>query len=161
MVDVMSQVARSALMSRIKSKHTKPEVTLRRLLWARGYRFALHAERLAGRPDLVLPKWRAVIFVHGCFWHRHQDCAHFRLPKTRTGFWDAKLHANQMRDSAAIDTLSHKDLRVLVVWECSLRLNSEQTAEEVSRWLTAGGSVAEVRARQRHVVTEQLSLLVS
>lgn len=160
MVDVMSSVARSALMSRIRSKHTKPELTLRKLLWGRGYRFALHAERLAGRPDLVLPKWRAVIFVHGCFWHRHQDCSHFRLPKTRTEFWDSKLHANQVRDRAAIDSLNEKDWRVLVVWECALRLDPERTADEVISWLTQRQSTAEVRERQRHVVTERLSLLV-
>ncbi len=157
MVDVISPAVRSALMSRIKGKNTKPEMIVRKGLWARGFRFGLHGKRLPGRPDLVLPKWNAVVFVHGCFWHRHEDCPNFRLPKTRSEFWDHKLGRNQLRDRASIHSLRSAGWRVALVWECSLRLNPSEAIDHLGHWLVAGPEGAEIRARQGFVSTEQLS----
>jgi len=105
MVDVMDADKRSALMSWIQAKDTKPELIVRRLLWRRGFRFRLHGRKLPWKPDLVLPKWGEVILVHGCFWHRHEGCPYFRLPKTRTDFWGNKLGRNRERDAATVTAL--------------------------------------------------------
>jgi DNA mismatch endonuclease, patch repair protein len=95
MVDLMSAEKRSALMSRIQGKNTAPELFVRQYLWRAGFRFKLHQSGLPGRPDLVLKRWNAVLFINGCFWHRHEGCPYFRLPKTRRDFWDEKLRANR------------------------------------------------------------------
>lgn len=107
-------------MARVKGKDTKPELRLRKLLHGMGYRFRLHRRDLPGTPDLVFPGRRAVIFMHGCFWHRHPDpdCRRSRLPKTRTDFWLPKLDANVARDAAAEAALRALGWRVLTVWEC-------------------------------------------
>src|SRR5690625_5211092 len=105
MTDVMSSDKRSALMSRIRGTNTKQELLVRRYLWHAGFRYRLHVAGLPGRPVLVLPKWNAVVFVHGCFWHRHTGCPYFRMPKTRAAFWDEKLTRNKVRDSTAITAL--------------------------------------------------------
>jgi len=157
MVDVMSSATRSALMSRIRAKNTQPEIVVRRMLWARGFRFALHSRRLSGKPDLVLPKWKAVVFVHGCFWHRHLDCPLFRLPKTRSEFWDAKLEANRQRDAASILSLQAEGWRVGVVWECAIRIDAAETVQQLSQWLLSGTDGAEIRARRGAVTTEHLN----
>src|SRR4051812_15356860 len=107
------------MMSGIRGKNTKPEKVLRQLLHARGFRFRLHA-RLPGHPDIVLPKWNAVIFVHGCFWHRH-ECAIFKWPSTRPEFWRAKINGNAERDKRNEISLVEDGWRVGMVWECSLR----------------------------------------
>jgi len=135
MVDVMSAEKRSALMSRIRGKDTTPEIQVRRYLWANGFRYRLHPKKLAGKPDLVLPKWHAVVFVHGCFWHRHEGCDYFRLPKTRSEFWDAKLQRNTSRDTAVIKTLIRAGWRVAVVWECALRKDPGGTGLQLALWL--------------------------
>ena len=135
MVDVMSSDKRSALMSRIRGKNTGPELLIRKYLWRAGFRYRLHSKRLPGKPDLVLPKWNAAVFVHGCFWHRHAGCPYFRLPKTRTVFWDEKLSGNQARDSAAIAALIHDGWRVAVVWECAVRANADSTGRRLTSWL--------------------------
>lgn len=154
MVDVMSSAVRSALMSRIRAKNTKPERIVRKLLWARGFRFRLHAKGLAGKPDLVLPKWRAVVFINGCFWHRHWDCSNFRLPKTRTAFWDAKLLANRQRDLVVTDRLHRTGWRVVVVWECAIRLDPEEATNQLATWLSEGKAGAEIRAYEGSVTTQ-------
>lgn len=156
MIDVMSPAVRSALMSRIRAKNTKPEMTIRKLLWARGFRFRLHAKELAGKPDLVLSKWKAAIFVNGCFWHRHSGCNYFRLPRTRTAFWDAKLLANRLRDLVAIGILQYAGWRVGVVWECAVRLDPEEAINQLAKWLTAGEAGAEIRAYEGAVITQEL-----
>lgn len=107
-------------MSRIRSKDTGPEMRLRRALHARGFRYRLHDRRLAGSPDLVLPGRRAVVFVHGCFWHGH-DCPYGVTPNTRTEFWLEKIARNRKRDTAAERRLAEDGWRVLTVWECALR----------------------------------------
>ena len=112
---------RSALMSRIRSGNTQPELAVRRLLHALGYRFRLHRRDLPGRPDIVLPRHSLVIFVHGCFWHQHSGCRLASRPKTRQDYWEPKLAGNVRRDRAAADALASLGWRVAVIWECETR----------------------------------------
>jgi len=119
-VDQLSTAQRSALMARIRGKNTEPERVVRRLLHAMGFRFRLHRRDLPGTPDIVLPKQRAIIFVHGCWWHGHK-CSAGRLPKTRVEFWSAKISANRDRDAKAVRALRTVGWSVLVVWECETR----------------------------------------
>ncbi len=121
MSDIVDQKTRSRMMAGIKGKNTKPEVVLRRALHAHGFRFRLHSSSVHGHPDLVLAKHHAVVFVHGCFWHRHEGCRYTTSPATRAGFWQAKFNANVARDRAVRSVLLEKGWRVAIVWECSLR----------------------------------------
>lgn len=121
MVDVVSPVDRSRMMAGIKGKNSQPELHVRRLLFASGYRFRLHRRDLPGTPDIVMPGRRIAIFVHGCFWHLHHGCRFAKLPATRPEFWRAKLQANVQRDRCSIDELRAMGWRVLCVWECALR----------------------------------------
>ena len=105
-------------MSGIRGKDTQPELIVRRFLHRRGFRFRLHARELPGRPDLVLPRYRAAIFVHGCFWHRHPDCRFTYRPKSHQDFWEAKLEGNVTRDERKERELRHLEWRVYVVWAC-------------------------------------------
>lgn len=120
MVDSLTPEQRSAQMSRIRGSNTKLEVLVRKALHARGFRYRLGGAGLPGRPDIVLPKYKTVIFVHGCFWHGHQ-CPLYRLPKTRPEFWQAKIDSNKVRDTRVSEQLASMKWRVLEVWECSLR----------------------------------------
>src|ERR1700731_2708856 len=120
MVDVLTPEQRSFNMSRIRGRDTKPELILRRGLHTLGFRFRLHRKDLPGRPDLVFPARRTVIFVHGCFWHGHH-CPMCRMPVTRSAFWQTKIEGNRNRDRRAISDLVAAGWRVLVVWECALR----------------------------------------
>ncbi len=120
MTDTLSPRERSERMSRVRSTDTKPEMRVRRLVHGLGYRYRLHVRELPGTPDLVFPSRRAVIFVHGCFWHRHENCALARLPKSRLDFWRKKLESNTTRDAAQQERLRELGWRVLVVWECQL-----------------------------------------
>ena len=123
MVDRLSIARRSANMSRIRSKDTKPEWTVRRLLHAEGYRYRLHGKDLPGKPDLVFNKRRKVIFVHGCFWHQHArvECSDARRPKSNETYWDAKLQKNVERDAAHLFSLRSKGWEVEVVWACETK----------------------------------------
>ena len=120
MADVHSKEIRSKNMAAIKGKNTKPEMLVRKYLHAQGFRYRLHDKKLPGSPDIVLRKYKTVIFVHGCFWHGH-DCKYFKLPMTRTEFWQLKIQANRQRDSVAIEQLATDGWNVIVVWECALR----------------------------------------
>lgn len=120
MVDSLTPEQRSAQMSRIRGSNTKLEVLVRKGLHARGLRYRLGGAELPGRPDIVLPKYRTVVFVHGCFWHGH-DCPLYRLPKTRPEFWADKIGKNRLRDRRVVDELESSGWRVVAVWECSLR----------------------------------------
>ncbi|WP_329922649.1 very short patch repair endonuclease [Stenotrophomonas geniculata] len=120
MVDSLTPEQRSAQMSRIRGSNTKLEVLVRKGLHARGLRYRLGGAKLPGRPDIVLPKYRTVVFVHGCFWHGH-DCPLYRLPKTRPEFWADKIGKNRTRDQRVTSELEAIGWRVLTVWECSLR----------------------------------------
>ena len=121
MVDIVDTATRSRMMSGIKGKDTKPEMVIRKMLHAAGFRYRLHDKRLSGKPDLVLPKYRTVIFVHGCFWHGHSDCSLFRLPGTRQQFWSEKIGGNVKRDTVHVDTLIQSGWKVGIVWECAVK----------------------------------------
>ena len=120
--EVINEVSeqRSRNMSAIKSKNTKPEIKVRKVLHSMGYRFRLHRKDLPGSPDIVLPKYKTVIFVHGCFWHRHENCKYASTPKTRQEFWEAKFRENINRDKLNQENLSSKGWKIIVVWECEI-----------------------------------------
>ena len=118
MADTLSPAERSQLMSRIRAKDTKPELVVRRLLHAMGYRFRLHRRDLPGSPDIVLPRHGVCIFVHGCFWHLHRNCKSARIPKTKRAWWRKKLEGNAARDKRHAAALRRLGWRVLTVWEC-------------------------------------------
>lgn len=160
MVDVMSAAKRSALMSRIRGEDTRPELLVRRYLWHAGFRYGLHSARLPGKPDIVLPKWNAVVFIHGCFWHRHSGCPHFRLPKTRTAFWDKKLARNRARDSAAIATLVTHGWRVAVVWECAVRADPGVAGKKLVDWLQRSKTGIELTGAKTTVKSQRLDTFV-
>lgn len=124
------------MMSRIGPRNTAPEMVVRRGLHRLGFRFRLHRRDLPGKPDLVLPRFQAVIFVHGCFWHRHEGCANFRFPRTNTDFWRKKIDRNVERDAEAVASLMAQDWRVLTVWECITRGQLAKTVpDRIARWL--------------------------
>lgn len=137
MADTVSPEKRSDMMSGIRGKDTKPEIVVRRLLHRLGYRFRLHCKDLPGRPDIVLPKWRTVIFVNGCYWHGHKDCHLFRLPKTRTEFWSKKIEGNQARDQRNHIVLEAAGWKVLVIWECAVSKKKSLTTKQLEIALTA------------------------
>lgn len=129
-------MSRSEMMARIGAKDTKPEMIVRKGLHGLGFRFRLHSRHLAGKPDLVFPKYRAAIFVHGCFWHTHKGCSYFTLPKTRTEFWRDKLAKNVERDQKTEQALIASGWRVLIVWECATKRGSLQNLlTEIAEWL--------------------------
>lgn len=137
-------------MSGIRSKDTKPELMLRRGLHARGFRFRLHQSDLPGKPDIVLRKHHAVVFVHGCFWHGH-GCSLFKWPSTKAEFWRGKIEGNRRRDQNHIDCLTKLGWRTAIVWECALRgkhqLGIGQTVDEVEAWLLSQRPTVEVSER--------------
>ena len=137
-MDRLTKEKRSWNMSRIRSKNTKPEIRLRSLLHKAGYRFRLHARKLPGTPDIVLPKYRTVIFVHGCFWHRHNDCANSTMPKTRIEFWESKFKTTVERDQDKIEKLRIAGWRVIIVWECELDKNDGLLIRRISEELRGG-----------------------
>ena len=144
--DIVDKQTRSRMMRGIRGKDTKPETALRRALHAKGLRFRLHTARLPGKPDIVFPKFNAVVFVHGCFWHRHDSCRFATTPKTRTEFWKQKFDANVARDSRNQDQLVEMGWRVAIVWECGLRnvIDIAKTAEQVEAWLQSKEDFLEV-----------------
>ena len=121
MADTISPESRSRIMARVKSKGTKPEMQVRRLLHRLGYRYRLHRADLPGRPDLVFPARRKVVFVNGCFWHRHDDCPRVRLPATNRDYWVTKLERNHDRDIRNVTLLQEQGWESLTVWECELK----------------------------------------
>ena len=138
MPDVVDKATRSRMMGGIRGKNTKPELSLRRALHARGFRYRLHRKGLPGSPDLVFLRYRAVCFVHGCFWHRHPGCRYATMPKTREDFWETKFAATVARDERSRARLLDAGWRVAVVWECSLRGNRLlTTVSEVAEWLVS------------------------
>lgn len=146
MTDIVDQKTRSRMMSGIRGKNTKPELALRRALHARGFRFRLHSGKVYGRPDLVLPKYRAAVFVHGCFWHRHEGCQYATVPATRREFWQTKFEANVTRDGAVRWTLLEDGWRVATVWGCALRRTDqvEAAAKTLSIWLLSESKQIEI-----------------
>jgi DNA mismatch endonuclease (patch repair protein) len=139
MADSLTLAERSNMMSRIKGKNTRPELVVRHILHAAGFRYRLHAKDLPGRPDIVLRSRKTLVFVNGCFWHGH-DCHGTRLPKSNRRFWNAKIKANIARDARNLAECRRLGWRVLVVWECALRgqgrWSLEALGREICRWLT-------------------------
>lgn len=121
MVDRLTPEHRSWLMSRVRGKNTAPEMRVRRAAYKLGLRFRLHRADLPGKPDLVFPKYRVALFVHGCFWHRHPGCAKATTPKSRTQYWEEKFIANRKRDVDTAETLRKDGWKVVIVWECETR----------------------------------------
>ena len=151
MVDVVTSAKRSQMMAGIRGKNTQPELIVRRMLFASGYRFRLHRRDLPGAPDVVMPGRNVAIFVHGCFWHMHQGCRYAKLPATRKDFWEAKLLANVTRDRHAVDELRALGWRVLCVWECATR--DAATATELQRtmclWIEGGELLGQIGVKPR------------
>lgn len=126
MADVHSPEVRSYNMSRIKGKNTKPEISVRKFLHSKGFRFRIHKKDLPGKPDLVLPKYKTVIFIHGCFWHGHSNCRYFVLPKTRSDWWLKKIKRNKQLDRKNLLKLKEDGWEVFTIFECELKKNSRE-----------------------------------
>ena len=139
MADIISPERRSKNMSAIRSKDTKPEIYLRKLLFAEGYRYRIADKSVAGHPDIFLRKYNAAIFVHGCFWHRHQGCKYAYSPKSRVDFWEKKFANNMKRDEAVKVELSQYEDRQLIVWECTIKRmqKNPQIKDEVIKRITS------------------------
>lgn len=137
------------MMSRIGSRNTKPEMVVRKGLHAAGFRYRLHARNLPGSPDIVLPKYRSVILVHGCFWHAHKGCRNFRLPKSNTDFWREKLVRNAERDTRQLKELQDAGWRTLVVWECATRdFSTKKLVETIAAWLHQEVQIVQIPDKQ-------------
>ena len=138
MADIVDKKTRSRIMSQIKGKNTKPELIVRSELHKLGLRFRIHYKSLPGKPDIVLPKYKTVVFVHGCFWHHH-NCKYFQWPKSNREFWERKINRNITRDIEVIEQLIQLDWRVLQIWECCIRGKSEQqiskTMKSAYKWI--------------------------
>ena len=121
MADVHDKKTRSYNMSQIRATNTKPEMLVRKFLHAKGFRYKLHDKTLPGKPDLVLPKYKTVIFIHGCFWHGHNKCKYYVVPKTRTEWWQNKININSCNDVKAVKALKKDGWKIMTVWECDLK----------------------------------------
>lgn len=147
MTDVVNIETRSRMMSNIRGKNTSPELLIRKALHARGFRFRVHAKNLPGTPDLVLPKYKAAVFVHGCFWHGHR-CRYFKVPQTRREFWLDKIGKNQARDEQQIAALRALNWRVLIIWECAVRSMRKQRTplliDQIVCWLLQGSEFSQI-----------------
>ena len=146
-MDIVSSTKRASMMRAVGQKNTKPELRLRKMLYALGYRYRLHRKDLPGRPDLVFPSRRAVIFVHGCFWHGHA-CRAGRLPNSNTDYWAPKIAANRERDGRNAEALEQQGWRVLAVWECALT-DSNRTLDMVQEFLDRREGTGPVRVEGR------------
>jgi len=136
MADIVSRSKRTEIMSSVKQRHTKPEIAVRKILHRHGFRFRLHNKKLPGTPDIVLPKHKAVIFVHGCFWHQHERCRKSRRPTSNIEFWDKKLDRNIVRDSQKESELKNSGWKVLIIWDCEIK-DEELLIKKVEYFLHA------------------------
>lgn len=141
-MDVVDAATRSRMMKGIRSKDTQPEITVRKYLHSQGFRYRLHSRKLPGSPDLVLPKYRLAIFVHGCFWHRHQGCKYATTPANNAERWKLKFAANTERDARKEAMLRAAGWRVLVVWECELRQAPEDRLEQLVSDITGSSAIS-------------------
>lgn len=150
MADVVDHKTRSKMMAGIQGKNTKPEISIRSLLHRQGFRFRIHDNTLPGKPDIVLKRFHAVIFVHGCFWHAHQ-CHLFKWPSTRKDFWQTKIEGNRERDTVNMKALKNSGWRVLTIWECAMkgktRLNESELIEIIRDWLLGDNPAHEITGR--------------
>ena len=141
MADVHNKKTRSYNMSRIRAKNTKPEILVRKYLFSNGFRYRLHCKDLPGKPDLVLPKYNTVIFVHGCFWHGHEGCRYFVIPKTRTEWWVNKINRNKELDKENKLTLKELGWYVITIFECELKNTKfDKTMENMIKELKSGNT---------------------
>lgn len=156
MADIVDAITRSRMMSGIRNKNTRPEIAIRKGLHARGFRFRIHVNKLPGKPDIVLPRFRATVFVNGCFWHGH-DCSLFKLPSSRQEFWLAKIGNNKIRDHVVADELTATGWRRLVIWECAFRgrekIGLEETIDRAADWIRNATTDAEIRGKEWHSAT--------
>lgn len=142
MADVMTPEQRSRCMAAVKGKDTKPEMIVRKYLFSRGMRFRVQVRKLPGNPDIVLPKYKTAIFVNGCFWHGHEGCKYFRLPKSNIEFWKEKIERNIERDRESMQALLDLGWKIIRVWECELRnkANRENTLNKIYKSITSSES---------------------
>ncbi len=157
MADILTPEQRSRLMARIRGGNTKPELTLRSMLHRMGYRFTVHGPKnkcLPGRPDLVLPKFRTVIFVHGCFWHGHEGCKDFRIPATRREWWTTKIENNQSLDARVQAELQDLGWHVVTIWACALKNSSARLWLETRIPRLLGDEIEEVETESLRVAEE-------
>ena len=147
---------RHRIMAAIRATNTKPEVELRHALWELGFRYRVNDKRLPGSPDIVLPKYKTLIFVHGCFWHGHKGCSKYTVPKTNTDFWVAKVKRNQERDQEVWRKLEAKGWSVIIVWECELEKSRlQETVARVSAEIKANGVLYQQRRQERRAERER------
>jgi DNA mismatch endonuclease (patch repair protein) len=138
MADTVDEATRSRIMASVKAKNTRPELALRKALHALGFRFRLHRKGLPGTPDLVLAKYRAAVFVHGCYWHRHEGCRYASVPITRADFWNEKFRTNIERDRKALAALQGTGWRTAIIWECALKNDSATSVgKRLADWLAS------------------------
>ena len=137
MADTRTPEQRSRIMASVGSRDTGPEKTVRKLLHGMGYRYRLHVSNLPGRPDIVLPRYRKVIFIHGCFWHGHLGCSKSGRPKSNVSYWNEKIERNRQRDSSAVRSLHNLEWNVLVIWQCQLR-DIERLRKRIERYFADG-----------------------
>ncbi|WP_159674106.1 very short patch repair endonuclease [Andreprevotia sp. IGB-42] len=137
-MDIVGPKVRSRMMSNIRGQDTKPELQVRCFLHSKGFRFRLHDKRLPGRPDIVLPKYHVCILVHGCFWHRHNDCRYATVPHTRADFWNKKFDENVKRDRETTDQLLVMGWRIITIWECGLKSRSSESLEWLPKIVQSG-----------------------
>ena len=150
MADIVDRATRSRMMAAVKGKNTKPEIAIRRALHAMGFRFRLHAGDLPGRPDIVLPKHKAAIFVNGCFWHGH-DCPMYRQPADNRAFWAAKIDRNRERDARTMSEIRQTGWRALTIWECAIRgrrrIGLDVVVARTARWITGSRKAGSIRSK--------------
>ena len=156
MADCLTPIQRHQVMSRIRSTNTKPELVLRHALWHRGFRYRINESRLPGKPDVVLPKYKTVLFIHGCFWHGHKGCLTSHIPETNTEFWMAKIARNQERDQEVWRRLEAKGWSVIIVWECQLKkANLEETIDRVAGEIVRNGEAYRAAQEERKKAREE------
>ena len=147
MSDIVDRATRSRMMSGIRNKDTGIEISVRKALFAKGFRYRLNPKDLPGKPDIVFPRYQAIVFVHGCFWHGH-DCELFRLPGTNRNFWQKKIQDNQIRDIRNTAGLKKLGWRIGIVWECALRNKGiagiEKVTNRLDRWIKGSGNAIEI-----------------
>lgn len=162
MTDIPTFDQRHRNMAAIHSASTKPELKLRHALWHLGFRYRVNVRRLPGSPDIVLPKYRTVIFVHGCFWHGHKDCKYASTPKTNTVFWKAKITRNQQRDQNVWRQLEAKGWSVIIVWECQLKKSvMDETIARVKTEILRNGEILRCAQEDRRKAREAYRLEMS
>jgi len=161
MIATLSTKQRSKAMSKVRSADTKPEWILRCGLHRLGFRYRLRSVHLPGRPDLVFPKYRAVVFVHGCYWHRHPGCKDASTPKSNVAFWTGKFAENVKRDQRAERAIAERGWRVMVVWECELIERTVETVQKVALWLSRGVAAARRPGYDAAIINREKLLAVA